>query len=226
MFVDPHEGLGYLWRVVVRVAAMEVGDALLVVLNLCTDCPSHDPRDSSRSRLLRSLFRGGVATSLHPPLPKRLRRERRQFPLARNSEEFRPATASRRAPSRNSSSVGTSTRAGESAVVREDAIPNVLARTCPSVPRRTPLERCCASGRGDVRWAGTVTAHAVRALHHRVVDVVIVLALEPPLLGALELRPGELVVYLGDGTVRIAGRALVAVVRTRPKVHLLGLGKT
>jgi len=54
---------------------------------------------------------------------------------------------------------------------------------------------------------------------------VIVLALEPPLLGALELRPGELVVYLGDGTVRIAGRALVAVVRTRPKIHLLGLGK-
>ncbi len=85
--------------------------------------------------------------------------------------------------------------------------------------------RCCASVRGYLGGTGAVTAHTVRTLHHRLVDVVIVLALEPPLFGTLELRAGELVVDFGDGTVGVTRRALITVVRARPEIHLLGLGE-
>src|SRR5699024_10382788 len=67
---------------------------------------------------------------------------------------------------------------------------------------------------------GVVTAHAVRTGGDRVVYRVVLLALESPLFGSLELRAGALVVDLGDRTGCIARRTLVTVVRARAEVHL------
>jgi hypothetical protein len=78
------------------------------------------------------------------------------------------------------------------------------------------------------RGAGVITAHTVRAVHDRVVDrelVAVVALLEPPLLGALELRAGEVVVDLRDRAVRVAGAALGTGVGPGTQVHRVVLGE-
>ena len=211
LLVHPNHRLPDLGSVVVRVTAVEVGDLLVGVDGL-----------AAALAVGPGAFPGPRGPSLRfPPLAEGLGGELGELPFRGDAHGLLHDPAGRTEVHREVREGGD--LAGEprgGPVVREDPVAPVLDRRL-----RHPLVDVLAAGgvvhlrKRHVGRTGRVTAHAVRARRDGLVDVVVALALEPPLLGPLELRPGEVVVHLRDRTGRVAGGALVAVVRAGAEVH-------